>query len=179
VEHRALVLGVGELTLATLGAAAMIGEAVAVTTGSIAQSAAQATAHVIGHKYGTTAGQVVRDISDTAGNVLRTTGNLAMFTSRGTSVAKSIAKNAGKQHVQDKQQQQPHNKTASCLRRDESDCTAHFPQTRAVSDRKWKSQDDDDSNQYDTDSETEINGDDDDDPTIFSEQNHSPIIIRI
>jgi hypothetical protein len=157
----------------------MIGEAVAVTTGSIAQSAAQATAHVIGHKYGTTDGQVVRDISDTAGNVLRTTGNLAMFTSRGTSVAKSIAKNAGKQHVQDKQQQHTNNKTASYLRRDESDCTAHFPRTRAVSVCKWKSQDDDDDcNQNDTDSETEINGDDDD-PTIFSEHNQSPIIIRI
>lgn len=205
VEHRALVLGVSELTLATLGAAAMIGEAVAVSTGSMVHSAAHATAHVIGHKYGTTAGQVVRDISDTAGNVLRTTGNLKVFMNttshhRGgggtSSVAKSIAKNAGKQHIQQQKQEKqwkmqnayPTNETESTLPRRADDCVDRgllFSRFKYLSDFQWKSpkyhDDDDDEYSYenDSDSETETTNEERDPTIVTSQQTHAPIIIRI
>ena len=90
-----VIKAAGKVGIATLGAAAIIGEALIETSRTVAQNTAVVAADVIEHKYGTSAGKVVSDAGETAGNLLRTVGNVAMF--EGTMVAKMAAKN----HVND------------------------------------------------------------------------------
>lgn len=99
-EHRTAMQAAGRVALATLGAASVIGEAVVTCTGAVAQGAAQASSVVVQHKYGNTAGQVVRDVGDTAGNLLRIARNVALLTGQSaTRAMKVVAKHAGKVHV--------------------------------------------------------------------------------
>jgi hypothetical protein len=97
-EHRMVLKAVGEVGMASLGAAAIVGEAVYNSTSAVVKKTADITVDVVQHKFGQSAGQVVRDTSDTAGNVLRTIATVAAF--KGRVLTNSIAKDVGKNHVQ-------------------------------------------------------------------------------
>lgn len=84
----------GKVGMATLGAAAVVGEALVETSRALVKKTGAVTAGIVEHKYGTSAGQVVSDAGETAENLVRAVGNVALFET--TVMAKSIAKNAGK-----------------------------------------------------------------------------------
>jgi hypothetical protein len=98
-ESRMVLMAVGDVGMASLGAAAIVGEAVYNSTSAVVKKTADITVDVIEHKFGHSAGQVVRDTSDTAGNVLRTIASVAAF--KGRILTKAIAKDVGKNHVQE------------------------------------------------------------------------------
>lgn len=85
---------VGRVGMATLGAAAIVAEAMIETSRAVLKTTVLVTADVVEHKYGTSAGQVVSDAGETAGNVLRAFGNVAMLERK--LLAKAVAKHAGK-----------------------------------------------------------------------------------
>ena len=97
-EGLEVIKAAGKVGVATLGAAAIVGEAIIETSRTVVHKAAEVTADVVQHKYGTSAASVVSDSGETAGNVIRTMGNLALLQSGGLTKA---AKNAGKTNVDD------------------------------------------------------------------------------
>ena len=96
-EGREVMKAVGKVGMATIGAAAVVGEAIVETSRAVMEKTACVTADVVKHKYGTSAGQVVKDAGDTATNVFRAVANVAML--EGSVVAKAAMKNSGKNHV--------------------------------------------------------------------------------
>ena len=92
--HRELLLAAGKVGLATLGAAAIVGEATFDTTRAVAQKVSFVTADVVRYKYGENAGRMVEDASHTTGNILRTAAHIAYF--EASVLAKAVAKNAGR-----------------------------------------------------------------------------------
>lgn len=88
---RNVLVAVGTVGIASLGAAAIVGEAVVATTASVALKAAEVAASVVRYKYGEHAGQVIEDASQTTGNILRTTSALALLEL--SVLSRSVAKN--------------------------------------------------------------------------------------
>lgn len=89
--HRNVIVAAGTVGIASLGAAAIVGEAVVKTTASVACKATAVTTDVVRYKYGDHAGQIVEDASLTTGNILETVGHVTMF--EASVLAKSVAKN--------------------------------------------------------------------------------------
>jgi Senescence-associated protein len=89
------------VAMACLGAIATVGEAVFQSTGDLAKGATKAASNIVQHKYGDTAGQVVQDVGDTIGNVIRTAKHVALLTGT-TALPRSVAKATGKQHLGDR-----------------------------------------------------------------------------
>ena len=96
-EGREILKAAGKVGIATVGAAAMVGEAVVETSRGIVKKTAGVTADVVGHKYGMTAGEVAKNAADTAENVFLTVGNLALI--EGNVLAKNVAKSVGKDQI--------------------------------------------------------------------------------
>jgi hypothetical protein len=65
---------------------------------SVAQKTVSVTADVVGHKYGESAGKLVNDTGESAGNIVRTITHVSMLSS-GKTFTKSVAKNTGKTNV--------------------------------------------------------------------------------
>eukprot|EP00980_Cylindrotheca_fusiformis_P009787 scaffold2156_cov115-Cylindrotheca_fusiformis.AAC.12 len=93
-EGAEAVRAVGKIGMATIGAAAIVGEAMVETSRALVKKTGSVTADIVGHKYGASAGQVVTDAGETAENIVRAVGNVALFETH--VMAKSVAKNAGK-----------------------------------------------------------------------------------
>lgn len=99
-DMRDVMVAAGKVGLATLGAAAIVGEALFDTTKAVAQKTASVTADVVRHKYGDAAGRVVEDTTDSAGNILRTITHVGTLE---VGVLKNVvAKNVGKVHSEGK-----------------------------------------------------------------------------
>lgn len=98
-EGREALKAAGKVGMATIGAAAIIGEALLETSRAVLEQTAAATADVVEHKYGTSAGQVASDAGETAVNVHRAFSNVTLV-SEGTVLAKSLARQTGKDQVQ-------------------------------------------------------------------------------
>jgi len=64
----------------------------------VAQKTVSVTADVVGHKYGESAGKLVNDTGESAGNIVRTIKLVSMLSS-GKTFTKSVAKNTGKTNV--------------------------------------------------------------------------------
>ncbi|KAL3910963.1 MAG: hypothetical protein SGARI_001871 [Bacillariaceae sp.] len=96
-EGKAALHAAGKVGIATVGAAAIVGEAIAETGRSVATKTADVTADVVGHKYGVTAGEVTKNAADTADNLFRTMGNAALLD--GKLFAKTVARNVGKEQI--------------------------------------------------------------------------------
>jgi hypothetical protein len=96
-DHRQVLQGVGKVGVATVGAVAIVGEAVFETTKSVAQKTAAVTADVVRYKYGESAGNIVQDASATTGNVIRTLTHVAML--EGTIMTKAVAKHASREQL--------------------------------------------------------------------------------
>lgn len=93
-SSRAVLAAWGKVGLASLGATAVLSEAMLEATKSIGYKLATVTAHVVEHKYGTLAGQVVQDSCDATGNVFRTVTYVMTF--KATVITKFIVRNTVK-----------------------------------------------------------------------------------
>jgi len=93
-ESRELLATAGKVGVASLGAVAIVGEAMFESTRSVAKKASNVTADVVSYKYGEEAGQVVKDVGDTTGNILRTATYVACLERR--ILTKVVAKNTAK-----------------------------------------------------------------------------------
>lgn len=91
---RNVLVAVGTVGIASLGAAAIVGEAVVKTTASVVGKSIEVTASVVRYKYGEYAGRVVEDASHATGNVLQTVAHVTMLET--TVLAKAVAKNTVK-----------------------------------------------------------------------------------
>jgi hypothetical protein len=89
-DGRVIVKAVGHVGMATVGAVTIVGEAVVESTKQVWKTTATVTANVVQHKFGPTAGQTVRDATDTAGNIVNTMTYVAMF--KGTTITRIVAK---------------------------------------------------------------------------------------
>lgn len=96
-EGREILKAAGKVGVATIGAAAIVGEALVETGRGVAAKTADVTADVVGHKYGVAAGNIAKNAAETAENVFRTVSHTALLDGR--LFAKSVAKNAGKEQV--------------------------------------------------------------------------------
>mmetsp|Transcript_283 Transcript_283/g.480 ORF Transcript_283/g.480 Transcript_283/m.480 type:complete len:636 (-) Transcript_283:1232-3139(-) len=97
-EGRGILKAAGKVGMATVGAAAIVGEAMVETSRGVVSRTAGVTAEVVGHKYGTTAGKVAKNTAETAENVVRTMTDATLM--EGTVLAKFIAKNVGKDQIE-------------------------------------------------------------------------------
>ena len=96
-ERREMLKAAGKISIAALGAASLVGEAVVHTGRSVASKTAGVAAEIVSHKYGSTAGTVVKNAGDTAGNLASAASNVALIDS--TVLAKHVAKNASRVHI--------------------------------------------------------------------------------
>ena len=105
-DQRVALQAAGHLALATLGAAALVGEGVVEGTSTVTQSATRAVAAVVEHRGGATAGRVIQDVGETVDNVWKTAAHVTLLSSSGraVAVAKVVAKNTGKVHVEEQQE---------------------------------------------------------------------------
>ena len=97
-ENREIIKAAGKIGIASVGAVALVAEAVIETSRSLSSKTAGVTADIVGHKYGSVAGEVARDAADTYTNVLQTMGNITLA-SNGSKLVKKAAKNAGKNQI--------------------------------------------------------------------------------
>lgn len=97
-ESREIIKAVGKIGIASVGAVALVAEAVIETSRSLSSKTVGVTADIVGHKYGSVAGEVARDAADTYTNVLQTMGNITLA-SNGSKLVKTAAKNAGKNQI--------------------------------------------------------------------------------
>ena len=96
-ERREMLKAAGKVSMAAFGAATLVGEAVVHTGRSVVSKTAGVAADIVSHKYGSTAGDVVKNAGDTAGNLVSAAANVALIDS--TVLAKHVAKNASRMHV--------------------------------------------------------------------------------
>ncbi|CAB9519861.1 expressed unknown protein [Seminavis robusta] len=97
-KSRKVVCAAGRFGTAAVGATALVADALLESTGQVAKKTAEVTADVVRHKYGSSAGQVVRNCSDTVGNCLRTCGHVALLHT-GKGMTRTVARKTGKMHV--------------------------------------------------------------------------------
>ncbi|KAL3933644.1 MAG: hypothetical protein SGBAC_010299, partial [Bacillariaceae sp.] len=98
-ESAEALKAVGKVGMATLGATALVGEAMIETSRALVRKTGSVAADIVEHKYGTDAGQVVLDASATADNLVRAAGNVTLLEHK--VLAKSLAKEAGKDKIED------------------------------------------------------------------------------
>jgi len=97
-ETREMIKAAGKIGIASVGAVALVAEAVIETSRSLSSKTVGVTADIVGHKYGSVAGEVARDAAETYTNVLQTMGNITLA-SNGSKLVKTAAKNAGKNQI--------------------------------------------------------------------------------
>ena len=97
-ENREMIKAAGKIGIASVGAVALVADAVIETSRSLSSKTVGITADIVGHKYGSVAGEVARDAADTYTNVVQTMGNITLA-SNGSKLVKKAAKNAGKNQI--------------------------------------------------------------------------------
>jgi len=97
-ETQEIIRAAGKVGMASVGAVALVAEAIMKTSKSVSSRTVGVTADIVGHKYGSVVGEVARDAADTYDNVLQTMGNITLV-SNGTKLVKTAAKNAGKNQI--------------------------------------------------------------------------------
>ncbi len=99
-ESREMIKAAGKIGVASVGAVALVAEAVIETSRSLSSKTAVVTADIVGHRYGSVAGEVARDAADTYTNMLKTMSNVTLV-SNGSKLVKTAAKNVGKNQIDD------------------------------------------------------------------------------
>ncbi len=97
-ESREIIRAAGKIGIASVGAVALVAEAVIETSRSLSSKTANVTADVVGHKYGSVAGEVAQDAADTYTNVLETMKNITLA-SNGSKLVTKAAQNVGKNQI--------------------------------------------------------------------------------
>lgn len=93
-DGRVVLAAVGQVGIAAIAAAAIVGEAMIESTRQVVEKTTMVAADVVEHKYGPVAGGVVREVADTIGNIVRTTAFIAML--KGTSLTEMVAKDSSR-----------------------------------------------------------------------------------
>ena len=89
----------GKVGVATIGAAAIVGEALLETSRALIETTASVTADVVHHRYGSSAGKVASDAGETAINIVCTLGNVAVVSGGATALATTVVKENAKIHA--------------------------------------------------------------------------------
>lgn len=98
-ESAEALKAVGKVGMATLGATALVGEAMVETSRALVRKTGSVAADIVEHKYGADAGQVVLDASETADNLVRAASHVALLEHK--VLAKSMAKSVGKEQIEE------------------------------------------------------------------------------
>mmetsp|Transcript_3560 Transcript_3560/g.5469 ORF Transcript_3560/g.5469 Transcript_3560/m.5469 type:complete len:466 (-) Transcript_3560:288-1685(-) len=98
-DHRAVLLAAGKVGIASLGATAIVAEAMFDSSTKIAEKTASVTASVIRHTHGESAGQIVQNVSDATFNLVRASESVNGLD--GQKITKAVAKKTGKEHVKE------------------------------------------------------------------------------
>mmetsp|Transcript_27867 Transcript_27867/g.67794 ORF Transcript_27867/g.67794 Transcript_27867/m.67794 type:complete len:651 (-) Transcript_27867:151-2103(-) len=98
-ESAEALKAVGKVGMATLGATALVGEAMVETSRALFLKTGSVAADIVEHKYGTDAGKVVLDASETADNLVRAASNVTLLERK--VLAKTMAKSAGKDKIEE------------------------------------------------------------------------------
>lgn len=93
-ETRTALTAAGQVGLAAIGAAATVSDAVRHSSRAVVSKTADVTADVVEHKYGSSAGQIVRDANETTGNLFIAMASVGVFGGKG--VGKLWPKNTWK-----------------------------------------------------------------------------------
>lgn len=89
-EGREALKAVGKVGLATVGAAAIVGEAIYETSRLVMEKTGKVASDVVEHKYGASAGKVASDANETTSNIMRAFGDVARVSGT-TTMAKAVA----------------------------------------------------------------------------------------
>ena len=95
-ECREVLRSMGHVGWTSIGAIAIVGDAVLETGRAVVGKTSQVTAELVAYKYGTSAGQVVLDIGEATQNAIRIVGHVAFLWGESTAVAQSVAKHNAK-----------------------------------------------------------------------------------
>jgi len=98
-ESAETLKAVGKVGMATLGATALVGEAMVETSRALVRKTGSVAADIVEYKYGSDAGQVVLDASETADNLVRAASNVTLLERK--VLAKNMAKSAGKDQIEE------------------------------------------------------------------------------
>jgi Senescence-associated protein len=102
-DHRTVLAAVANVGLVSLGAIAVVGDACMESTSRVLQTAGTVTANVVEHKYGPSAGRVIRDGGEAVLNIWKTLA-LVKFVAPHV-LTKILAKETGKRHLRRKQEE--------------------------------------------------------------------------
>jgi Senescence-associated protein len=98
-----IVTSAGQLGLVTIGAMVIVGDAIGDSAIKVIQHTSHTAADIVAHKFGPSAGQVIRDVADTTGNVLDTMKHVAFLVApifgHGQGVARMVVKDTSKTHI--------------------------------------------------------------------------------
>jgi len=110
-DYRAVLLAAGKVGIASLGATAIVAEAMFESSTKVAEKTASVTASVVRHTHGESAGQIVQNMSDVTFNLLRTSESFNALD--GKKLTKAVAKKTGKEHVKEEYKSLAHKKHSS------------------------------------------------------------------
>ena len=99
VECREALRAAGKVGVATIGAVAIVGEALLETSRAVMETTASVTADVVQHRYGNSAGKVASDAGETAVNIVRTLGNVAVVSGGAAGLATTAVRENAKNQV--------------------------------------------------------------------------------
>ena len=94
-EKRELLAAAGALSMATVGAVALVGESVLETGRAVVKKTSHVTADIVRHRHGDDAGQIVSDVFESTGNVL----SITRTSFQATHISKAATKNIAKMHL--------------------------------------------------------------------------------
>mmetsp|Transcript_23847 Transcript_23847/g.68493 ORF Transcript_23847/g.68493 Transcript_23847/m.68493 type:complete len:454 (+) Transcript_23847:156-1517(+) len=94
-EKRELLAAAGALSMATVGAVALVGESIIESGKAVVYQTSNVTADIVRHRHGDDAGQIVSDVFESTGNVL----SITRTSFQATHISKAATKNIAKMHI--------------------------------------------------------------------------------
>ena len=94
-EKREMLAAAGALSMATVGAVALVGESVLESGKAVIKKTTNVTADLVRHRHGDDAGQIVSDVFESTGNVL----SITRTSFQATHISKAATKNIAKMHL--------------------------------------------------------------------------------
>ena len=94
-EKRELLAAAGALSMATVGAVALVGESIIESGKAVVRQTSNVTADIVRHRHGDDAGQIVSDVFESTGNVL----SITRTSFQATHISKAATNNIAKMHI--------------------------------------------------------------------------------
>lgn len=94
-EKREMLAAAGALSMATVGAVALVGESVLESSKAVVKKTTCVTADIVRHRHGDDAGQIISDVFESTGNVL----SITRTSFQATHISKAATKNIAKMHL--------------------------------------------------------------------------------